>query len=156
MILQNWIDELARPAVIANQDVMEKIAELAQIIDRHMAKPGISATAMPRLSLIRADQPSLPTPAVYEASLCLIAQGSKRVSLGEHSVVYDASRYLLVSVDLPLVGHILEASTQAPYLCCKIDLDQATLAELIAAQGGSAPHGDRPVLAVYPSESGFD
>lgn len=152
MILQNWVGQLARPAVIANQDTMEKIAELAKVIDRHIAEPGISPTAMPCLSLIRADQPSTPTPAVYEASLCLIAQGSKRVSLGEDSVVYDASRYLLVSVDLPLVGHILQASTQAPYLCCKIDLNQAALAELIAAQGGGVQQGDRPVLAVYPGD----
>ncbi|WP_214672874.1 AraC family transcriptional regulator, partial [Escherichia coli] len=78
----------------------------------------MSSTAVPRLTLIRADQPSMPTPAVYEASLCLIAQGSKRVSIGDHSLVYDASHYLLVSVDLPLVGHVLEASPDAPYLCC--------------------------------------
>ncbi|WP_447725975.1 AraC family transcriptional regulator [Sphingomonas koreensis] len=131
---------------------MEKIVELAQAIGRYAPDPGISSTAMPRLSLIRADQPSIPTPAVYEASLCLIAQGSKRVSLGEQSVVYDASRYLLVSVDLPLVGHVLEATAEAPYLCCKIDLDLATLAELMAAERGSVSRGDLPVLAVYPSD----
>lgn len=130
---------------------VETRAELAQVIGRHIPEPGISATAMPRLSLSRADHPSIPTPAVYEASLCLIAQGSKRASIGESSVAYDASRYLVVSVDLPLVGHILEASPQAPYLCCKIDLDQAALAELIAAEGGGMPRGDLPVLAVYPS-----
>ena len=30
------------------------------------------------------------------------------MSIVEHSVVYDAAHYLLVSVDLPLVGHVLE------------------------------------------------
>jgi len=130
---------------------MEQIVELARIIERHAPEPGMAGTAVPRLSLIRANQPSVPTPAVYEASLCLIAQGSKRVSLGEDSLVYDASRYLLVSVDLPLVGHVLEASEQAPYLCCKIDLDPAAIAELMVAEG-SAPHTDLPVLAAYPSD----
>lgn len=131
---------------------MQSIAELAQIIGRHVREPGISATSMPRLSLIRADQPSVPTPAVYEASLCLIAQGSKRVSIGDDSVVYDASRYLLISVDLPLVGHVLEASEDAPYLCCKIDLDPAALAELMVAEGVTASRTDLPILAVYPSD----
>jgi len=126
--------------------------ELAQVIDRHARGTGICSTVMPRMSLIRADQPSTPTPAVYEASLCLIAQGSKRVSIGEHSVVYDASHYLLVSVDLPLVGHVIAASPTAPYLCCKIDLDPAMLADLMAAEGSVTARTDLPVLAVYPSD----
>ncbi|MBB5716580.1 AraC family transcriptional regulator [Sphingomonas aerophila] len=131
---------------------MEKIVELARLIERHMAEPGILGTALPRLSLIRANQPSVPTPAVYEASLCLIAQGSKRVSIGDATMVYDASRYLLVSVDLPLVGHILQASSDKPYLCCKIDIDPAALAELIVAEGGSSSRSDMPALGVYPSD----
>lgn len=109
-------------------------------------------TAVPRLSLIRVERPTAPIPSVYEASVCLIAQGSKRVSLGDHSVVYDASRYLLVSMDLPLVGHILEASADAPYLCCKIDLDLAALAELILTEGGTPPTEELSALAVYPGD----
>jgi AraC-like DNA-binding protein len=131
---------------------MERIAELARLIERHVRGSGICTTAMPHVSLIRADQPSTPTPAVYEASLCLIAQGSKRVSIGEHSVVYDASHYLLVSVDLPLVGHVIDASPDRPYLCCKIDLDAAMLADLMVAEGGAVPRTELPVLGVYPSD----
>jgi AraC-like DNA-binding protein len=131
---------------------MDRIAGLATIIERHVAGSGICTTAMPHVSLIRADAPSTPTPAVYEASLCLIAQGSKRVSIGEHSVVYDAAHYLLVSVDLPLVGTIIESSPERPYLCCKIDLDPAMLADLMVSHGGAAPRSDLSVLGVYPSD----
>lgn len=131
---------------------MYDIDDLARSITHHAPRSGMEGTAVPRLTLIRADRPSDPVPAVYEASLCLIAQGSKRVSLGEHSVVYDAARYLLVSVDLPLVGHVLEASADAPYLCCKIDLDQALLANLIVAEGHAAARHDLPALAVYPGD----
>jgi AraC-like DNA-binding protein len=132
--------------------VMENIDELAAAIARHAPEPGMMGTAIPGLTLIRGDRPSVPVPAVYEASLCLIAQGSKRVSLGDHSVVYDASRYLLVSVDLPLVGHVLDASPEHPYLCCKIDLDQAALADLLAADAAPVTRADLPVLAVYPGD----
>ena len=131
---------------------MDRITDLAAVIDRHVGGTGICTTALPHVSLIRADQPSTPTPAVYEASLCLIAQGSKRVSIGEHSVVYDAARYLLVSVDLPLVGHVIDASTEKPYLCCKIDLDSAMLADLMVAEGGVVQRTDLPVLATYPGD----
>lgn len=131
---------------------MESLAEIAALLTRHIAEPGIHPTIMPRLSLIRADNPTTPTPAVYEASLCLIAQGSKRVSLGDHHVLYDASSYLLVSVDLPLVGTILEASKDKPYLCIKIDLDLAALADLILAEPKSASAAEGGMLAVYPGD----
>ena len=131
---------------------MDRVAQLSTLIDRHVVGTGICSTAMPRVSLIRADAPSTPTPAVYEASLCIIAQGSKRVSIGEHSVVYDAAHYLLVSVDLPLVGHVLDASPERPYLCCKIDLDAAKLADLMASEGGGVARTDLPVLGVYPGD----
>jgi len=131
---------------------MDRIAELSALIHRHVVGTGICSTAMPHVSLIRADAPSTPTPAVYEASLCIIAQGSKRVSIGEHSVVYDAAHHLLVSVDLPLVGHVLDASPERPYLCCKIDLDASILADLMAIEGGGLVQTDLPVLGVYPGD----
>lgn len=130
---------------------VNSIEHLAQAIIRHAPKSGIADTAVRRLSLIRANHKSAPVPAVYEASLCLIAQGAKRVSIGDHSVTYDASRYLLVSVDLPLVGHVIEASADAPYLCCKIDLDPAVLADLLTSEAPAVRH-DLPVLAVYPGD----
>lgn len=105
---------------------------------------------MRRVSLIRADRPSTPVPAVYEASICLIAQGAKRVSMGDQSVIYDAARYLVVTVDLPLIGHVTEASADAPYLCCKIDLDMAALADLVLADGRGNGETGLPLLAAYP------
>lgn len=131
---------------------MSSITDLAEAIARHTPENGIAATAVPHLSLIRAEQLADPVPSVYEASLCLIAQGAKRVSLGDRSVIYDAARYLVVSVDLPLTGHVTQASPEAPYLCCKIDLDQAALTELILAEEAGVPPPAAPLLAVYPGD----
>src|SRR3954471_4853491 len=131
---------------------MNRIADLATLIGRQIPRTGMVSTSIARLSLFRADEPTVPLPAVYDASLCIIAQGAKRVSLGEQRLVYDAAHYLLVSVDLPLVGHVIRADRSAPYLCCKIDIDQAVLTDLILAEGRRAPKADLPVLAVYRSD----
>ncbi len=131
---------------------MSKHSELAEHIARHVARTGMVDTAITRLSLFRADKPTHPLPAVYEASLCLIAQGSKRVSLADQSLTYDAEHYLLVSLDLPLIGHVTQASSDAPYLCAKIDIDQAALADLIMEVGERAPRSNLPALAVYRSD----
>lgn len=131
---------------------MDRMNQLAETITRHAPATGMYGTALRCLSLFRADRPTLPIPSVYEASLCLIAQGAKRVSVGDRSLVYDAAHYLVVSVDLPMTGHIIEATRDEPYLCCKIDLDPAALADLIIAEGGSMRAEMAPALAVYPSD----
>lgn len=67
-------------------------------------------------------------------------------------MVYDAANYLVVSVDMPLVCNITEASADKPYLCCKIDFDPAILAEVMVTDSGSANRTDLPALGVYPSD----
>ncbi|MET1756445.1 AraC family transcriptional regulator [Novosphingobium sp. RD2P27] len=129
---------------------MRNAAHLADLISRHLPSTGMVATALPRLSLFRADMPSAPLPAVYEASACLIAQGAKRVALGDQVILYDAAHHLVVSLDLPLVGHVVQASHEAPYLCCKIDFDLGVLSDLVLAAGNDAASASAPVLAAYP------
>ena len=131
---------------------MRSTADLATAIARHLAMPGMTATALPRLCLFRADAPTVPLPTVYEASVCLIAQGSKRVALGDQVVMFDAAHHLVVSVDLPLVGHVTRASAEAPYLCCKIDFDLHALADLVLADAEPFARGPAPVLAACPTD----
>jgi AraC-like DNA-binding protein len=70
-------------------------------------------------------------PVVYEPSLCLAMSGRKRVLLGDASFVYDSAQYLIVSVDLPVRGMVVDARPDDPYLCLKIDLDITVLGELL-------------------------
>ncbi len=131
---------------------MNDILEMAEIIARHAKSPSMAESLVDGLWMIRADEPTMPVPTVYNASLCIIAQGAKTVALGTQSLHYDASNYLVASVDLPLVGHVVEASPVAPYLCCKIDLDMSVLADLVSAEGAAVPPGEPPALAIHPSD----
>src|SRR6478752_3280014 len=96
-------------------------AELAAQVERHAPGDGIHTTAIPRLALLRASRPGEPLTLLHQPALCVVAQGSKRVHLADEVHVYDASRYLVVSVDLPITGQILQASPAAPYLCIRLD-----------------------------------
>ncbi|ODA68459.1 hypothetical protein A7A08_00282 [Methyloligella halotolerans] len=87
---------------------MEKRRELASLIDRFSEADGVQATAIPRLFLIKSSTPTLPLHTVYEPAVCIIAQGSKRAILGEQVLSYDAEKYLVISVDVPAVGQIME------------------------------------------------
>lgn len=48
---------------------------------------------------------------------------------------YDASEYLIVSVDLPVIAQITEASKDQPYFVIKIDIDLQQLSELLVHTG---------------------
>jgi AraC-like DNA-binding protein len=68
---------------------------------------------------------------MYEPSLCLIAQGAKRVLLGDDSYVYDAHHFLITSVDLPTVWQIIKASREKPCLGLVLKLDLREISQLM-------------------------
>jgi AraC-like DNA-binding protein len=127
---------------------MSDRTELARIIARNALYPGEFETTVPGLTLYRADAPGMPMPTVYEPSLCIIAQGAKTVSLGARMLHYDEAHCLVASVDLALIGQVTAATPDHPYLCCKIDIDQTVLADLIAVDDGALTPGDPPPFAV--------
>ncbi|WP_165251306.1 AraC family transcriptional regulator [Paludisphaera soli] len=106
--------------------------ELAALIGRIAATDGVHPTAIGPVTLYRSSMASEPCDCVYEPALCVVAQGSKRVLLGEEAYVYDPSHFLLVSVGLPVVGQVTTASSEEPYLAAKIDLDLGQVGELMA------------------------
>lgn len=92
-------------------------------------------TAIPGLGLHRWESPTEPTSYTLNASVCLIAQGAKRVLLGEETYVYDATSFLISSVDLPVVANIIEATQKKPYLGLILELDLREISQLIVDSG---------------------
>jgi AraC-like DNA-binding protein len=109
---------------------MEPIARLTDILARHAPEDGTFDTPLAGVSLLRASTPTMPMPVVYEPTLCLVAQGRKQAVLGAATYVYDAANYLVASVDLPVMGAVIEASAAEPYLCLRLDLDMTVLSDL--------------------------
>lgn len=113
--------------------------ELAGLVSTRITEEGVHETGIPGLSLYRADTPTACTAAVYEPSLCVIAQGSKTIQLGDREILYGARSYMVSSVDLPVNGWVVEASPENPYLAVKISVDPADVAELVMQLGDAAP-----------------
>jgi AraC-like DNA-binding protein len=105
--------------------------EMTALMTRFTSGDGIHPTAIARLSLARFGEPGEPVPAVYPPCLCVIAQGSKVLMLGDERYVYDRSRFIVASVDLPLTGQVLEAVPDKPYLCVMLELEPKEIASLL-------------------------
>jgi AraC-like DNA-binding protein len=119
--------------------------DLARKIALFVGNAETRATGIPGLTVYRRTAPTSPVCVTYEPSLALVAQGRKRVELGRTTFVYDASRFLLTSVDLPVTSRVIEASEESPYLCFLLKLEMPTVRELIGKEeipSAAAASGD--------------
>lgn len=116
---------------LENNSMEGAIGDLGKSIARWTDKGEQHTTAVPGLSLFRRDAPTEPITGMYEPSICLIAQGAKRVLLGDDSYVYDAHHYLITSVHLPTIVQIIEASSEKPYLGLRLELDLREISQLM-------------------------
>jgi AraC-like DNA-binding protein len=105
---------------------------LGKSIARWTAEDGPLVTAIPGLLLSRRSAPTQPMSHMYEPSICLIAQGAKRVLLGDDAYVYDVHHFLITSVDLPTVVQVIKASREKPCLSVLLKLDQREISQLMA------------------------
>jgi AraC-like DNA-binding protein len=66
--------------------------------------------------------------------IIVVAQGSKQVNLGPTSFMYDASRFLLTAVDLPIVSWVAAATEEVPCLVLSLKLDMSIVRELLGRE----------------------
>jgi AraC-like DNA-binding protein len=116
------------------QDAMQPLAEIRSLISRH-TRPGEVSSPFAGVKLIAQTAPTLPRNAVHRPALALVAQGSKRTAVGGKLFEYGAGDYLVLPVELPVVGQVIEASARKPYLAFVLDLNPEAIAALMLATG---------------------
>ncbi|MFN8488315.1 MAG: AraC family transcriptional regulator [Caldilineaceae bacterium] len=103
---------------------------------------------LPGFHLSRASVPRERIPSVVEPSLCVIAQGSKEVLMGNSRYQYDPYHYLLTTVQLPRISQILEASPAQPYLSFRLELPPVLVGTVMTETGHTALPEQADVSAV--------
>jgi len=114
-----------------NNDMEVARETLGESIARWTGEGIRLVTAISALTLARREAPTDPMSHMYEPSICLIAQGAKRVLLGDDTFVYDAHHFLVTSVDLPTVVQVVKASRERPCLSLMLKLDQREISQLM-------------------------
>ena len=127
--------------------------ELVERIARTIREDG-TVQPLSGLYLSRSSLPLKPLHSVVEPSVCVIAQGSKEVLLGESRYCYDPSKYLLTTLELPRISQVLEASKERPYLSLRLELDPALVGSVLLEASHSShpsPPGETSVRAIAVS-----
>lgn len=108
--------------------------ELARKIALLIGSSENRATEIAGLTLFRRTAQTVRCPATYEPSVTVMAQGRKRVELGHNTFIYDASRFLLTSIDLPVVSCMIEASEEVPSLAMSLKLEMPAVREILSRE----------------------
>lgn len=129
--------EVTMEKLTVNEDVAgdsrgASLEALRRIIARWAGTRDKFITAIPGLALFCRNEPTEPFSGMYEPSICLMAQGAKRVVLGDDTFVYDTRHFLITSVHLPTVVQIIEASREKPCLGLVLKLDLREMSQLMA------------------------
>jgi AraC-like DNA-binding protein len=89
-----------------------------------------------------------PDHSLTEPLLVLMAQGGKQLLLGDRLFEYRSGQYLVVTTDLPVTGHFVEASPETPSLGIGLVLRPAVIAPLLLeAPARQRTTSDPPALA---------
>ncbi|MFI5910616.1 AraC family transcriptional regulator N-terminal domain-containing protein [Dactylosporangium sp. NPDC051541] len=102
--------------------------ELCALIARH-ARPALR-TAIAGLSLSKVDS-SPPEHSLTEPLLVIMAQGGKRLLVGDQVYEYRAGDVLVVTTTLPVSGHFLRATPKRPALGLGLALRPEAIAPLL-------------------------
>jgi AraC-like DNA-binding protein len=139
-----WPVEREAHRAQANRD------ELVERIARVIREDG-RVEPLKGLHLHRSSSPTESVHGVSDPAFCVIAQGSKEVFLGNERFQYDPAHYLLATVELPVVGQVIEASQDRPYLSLRLELDPTLVGSVLVEAGHPSPQNHADVRAINVS-----
>ncbi len=126
-------------AMIEEASFAAQRAEMVGLIERHCHGVDKLETTIPGLLLFRGCTTDKPTCAVVNSTFAMIAQGAKRILVGDDVHDYDTRHYMIASVDLPISSRVTIASPSEPYLGMAMSIDPLLIAELVASIPKNGP-----------------
>jgi len=123
------------------------VPQLKELVERHAKTVGITRTPIPGVMVARLDESGSQDESSTGTVLAVVAQGKKRLSVGDTVHDYGPGEYLVASVDLPVSGQFTDASAARPALGFGLELRPEIIAELMlnpAASGLARPTRGEP------------
>ncbi|QNN22734.1 AraC family transcriptional regulator [Planctomycetales bacterium ZRK34] len=127
-----------------------RLADQQELADRiaHALPHDGTTEVQPGVHLNRMSEPTGGTCGVYEPAFCVIAQGSKQITLADETFRYDPAHYLITTMQLPISGKVIKASPREPYLGFRLVLDPAVVTSVMVDCDRVLSHRDRSVKAL--------
>jgi AraC-like DNA-binding protein len=109
-------------------------AALSAIVKRFTPIDGEHRVTVPALTFYRFSSLTKEDAAISKMQLIFAVQGAKTVTAGGVVYHYDTEHYLLTSIDMPVIGKVIDASPEKPYFGLSFEIDITQVAELVASR----------------------
>lgn len=103
---------------------MNILLKIKEIVNKYNLEEGLNNTNIPFVRIFKSSSSSEILQSVYEPSLFLILQGSKKVMVGDKIFEYDSSSYFISSTHLAVSGKTVKASENEPFISLQIVFNQ--------------------------------
>ncbi|MCR4469821.1 MULTISPECIES: AraC family transcriptional regulator [unclassified Burkholderia] len=107
---------------------MENLDEICGLAQRHAGQPQPS---LPRLNIHRFSEPTPLTLRVYKPMALIVLQGTKKSIIGGQVFDYGPGETMVVSAEITVMGQIVQASPEKPFLAVSLDLDPAVIMNVV-------------------------
>lgn len=114
-----------------SENLIQQQQELTGLIKRHSLQNSAKETAIPSLFFYQHSSITEPAYRVYKPSFCVVVQGLKEILLAQERFEYGPSNYLIASMNLPVIGQIIKASSDSPYLSLKLEFTQNQILDVL-------------------------
>ncbi len=113
--------------------LMSLLRDIAKRYTDSQTGPSPFVTAVPGLTLLRAEQKDLTNHHICRPALCLVVQGAKWTMIAGRRFDYHEGQALVVSVEMPAFSTIAAASESEPYLGIIIEFDLSIMREVVSS-----------------------
>lgn len=128
---------------------LDLATSISAILDAHsVGATGALQTVVPGLRLVRSASRVQPRHMEYRPSLCIVAQGMKQVLVGDTTLEYGAMQSMLITVDVPVLAEIVEASPHKPFIGITLNLDLDIILDVATRLDSAAYAQRRPDLGL--------
>ena len=115
-----------------NQKKVKEInKKLKELLLRHMERPGVCASAINGLTLVRREAVNSSERCFEKPLASVIVQGSKHATVGTQEFHIHANQCLVSGVDMPSTSHVIDPTPENPFLSLFFYLDRRILSDLV-------------------------
>ncbi len=111
--------------------ILDGLVEAIRRYTDEQMGPSPFITPIHGLVILRSDHVRQPNHLIFKPALCIVAQGAKWAIFGDKRLDYRAGQALVVSVEMPSLGAVAEASPSEPFLGLIIEFDLGLMREVM-------------------------
>lgn len=110
----------------------KNIVQLIQAVSHFAETEGDHVSCISGLSFHKRTSPTESTHCIYNLAVGLILQGQKEIVMGERVYQCFEGQSMLTTIDLPATSHVVQASSNKPFLAVLLLLDLQMVNEVVA------------------------